>query len=118
MNRSGGHAGKGHHQKALEGHPNVVDVIRDGTVDGVVNTVTGGRVSLRDGLKSAAPPPKNASPVSTSLDTAGALADVLADGSGHPSASSPCRNIVNGESAESNIMSKASELKTLPNRSS
>ncbi|MDO8568176.1 MAG: carbamoyl-phosphate synthase large subunit, partial [Dehalococcoidales bacterium] len=38
-------------KKLSEGHPNVVDVIIDGTVDGVVNTITGGRAPLRDGFQ-------------------------------------------------------------------
>ena len=33
-----------------QGHPNVVDVISDGTVDAVVNTVTGDRETLQDGF--------------------------------------------------------------------
>ena len=32
------------------GHPNVVDVIEDGTVQAVVNTVTGDREVLQDGF--------------------------------------------------------------------
>lgn len=68
-------------KKLSEGHPNVVDVIRDGTVDGVVNTVTGGRVPLRDGFEIRRAAAEKRVPCFTSLDTAGALADVLNDGS-------------------------------------
>ena len=68
-------------KKLSEGHPNVVDVIRDGTVDGVVNTVTGGRVSLRDGFEIRRTAAEKRVPCFTSLDTAAALTDVLADGS-------------------------------------
>jgi carbamoyl-phosphate synthase large subunit len=68
-------------KKLSEGHPNVVDVIRDGTVDGVINTVTGGRVSLRDGFEIRRAAAEKRVPCFTSLDTASALADVLADGS-------------------------------------
>jgi carbamoyl-phosphate synthase large subunit len=68
-------------KKLSEGHPNVVDVIRDGTVDGVVNTVTGGRVSLRDGFEIRRMAAEKRVPCFTSLDTAAALADVLADAS-------------------------------------
>jgi carbamoyl-phosphate synthase large subunit len=68
-------------KKLSEGHPNVVDVIRDGTVHGVVNTVTGGRVSLRDGFEIRRTAAEKRVPCFTSLDTAAALADVLADGS-------------------------------------
>ena len=38
-------------KKLREGHPNVLDVIHDGQVDGVVNTVTGETTPLRDGLR-------------------------------------------------------------------
>jgi carbamoyl-phosphate synthase large subunit len=68
-------------KKLSEGHPNVIDVIRDGTVDGVVNTVTGGRVPLRDGFEIRRAAAEKRIPCFTSLDTAGALADVLNDGS-------------------------------------
>jgi carbamoyl-phosphate synthase large subunit len=68
-------------KKLSEGHPNVLDVIRDSTVDGVVNTVTGGRVSLRDGFEIRRAAAEKRIPCFTSLDTVGALADVLADGS-------------------------------------
>jgi carbamoyl-phosphate synthase large subunit len=37
-------------KKLSEGHPNVLDVIRDGSVKGVVNTITGGRLALKDGF--------------------------------------------------------------------
>ncbi|HXY74422.1 MAG TPA: carbamoyl-phosphate synthase large subunit, partial [Dehalococcoidales bacterium] len=37
-------------KKLGEGHPNVVDVINDGTVQGVINTVTGTGTVLRDGF--------------------------------------------------------------------
>jgi carbamoyl-phosphate synthase large subunit len=68
-------------KKLSEGHPNVIDVIKDGTVDGVVNTVTGGRVPLRDGFEIRRAAVEKRIPCFTSLDTAGALADVLNDGS-------------------------------------
>jgi len=68
-------------KKLSEGHPNVLDVIRDGTVDGVVNTVTGGRVPLRDGFEIRRAAAEKRVPCFTSLDTAGALAEVLNDGS-------------------------------------
>lgn len=68
-------------KKLSEGHPNVIDVIRDGTVDGVVNTVTGGRVPLRDGFEIRRAAVEKRIPCFTSLDTAGALSDVVNDGS-------------------------------------
>jgi carbamoyl-phosphate synthase large subunit len=67
-------------KKLSEGHPNVVDVIRDGTVDGVVNTITGGRISLRDGFEIRRNAAEKRIPCFTSLDTLAALAEVLADG--------------------------------------
>ena len=38
-------------KKLSEGHPNVMDIIMDGTVDAVVNTVTGERSHLQDGFQ-------------------------------------------------------------------
>jgi carbamoyl-phosphate synthase large subunit len=64
-------------KKLDEGHPNVVDVIKDGTVDGVVNTITGGRVPLRDGFHIRRAAAEKRIPCFTSLDTARAAAGVL-----------------------------------------
>jgi carbamoyl-phosphate synthase large subunit len=66
-------------KKLSEGHPNVVDIIRNGTVDGVVNTVTGGRVPLRDGFEIRRAAAEKRIPCFTSLDTAAALADAFAN---------------------------------------
>jgi carbamoyl-phosphate synthase large subunit len=68
-------------KKLSEGHPNVVDIIRNGTVDGVVNTVTGGRVPLRDGFEIRRAAAEKRIPCFTSLDTAAALADAFANNS-------------------------------------
>ena len=68
-------------KKLSEGHPNVVDVIREGTVDGVINTVTGGRVPLRDGFDIRRAAAEKRIPCFTSLDTVEALAAVMVDGS-------------------------------------
>jgi len=38
-------------KKISEGHPNVLDIIEDGTVNAVINTPTGGRESLQDGFQ-------------------------------------------------------------------
>jgi carbamoyl-phosphate synthase large subunit len=65
-------------KKLSEGHPNVVDIVRDGTVDGVVNTITGGRVPLRDGFHIRRAAAEKRIPCFTSLDTARAVAEVLA----------------------------------------
>ena len=64
-------------KKLSEGHPNVVDIINDGTVDGVINTITGGRISLRDGFEIRRTAAEKRIPCFTSLDTARAVAEVL-----------------------------------------
>jgi len=64
-------------KKLSEGHPNVVDIIRDGTVDGVVNTVTGERAPLRDGFEIRRAAAEKRVPCFTSLDTAQAAAQAL-----------------------------------------
>jgi len=66
-------------KKLSEGHPNVVDIIRDGTVNGVINTITGGRVPLRDGFHIRRAAAEKRIPCFTSLDTAKAVAEVLVD---------------------------------------
>jgi len=67
-------------KKLSEGHPNVVDVIRQGTVGGVVNTVTGGRVPLHDGFEIRRAATDAGIPCFTSLDTARAAVKALAGG--------------------------------------
>jgi len=67
-------------KKLSEGHPNVIDVINDGTVSGVVNTVTGGRIPLRDGFQIRRAATERRIPCFTSLDTARAAAEALANG--------------------------------------
>ena len=67
-------------KKLNEGHPNVVDVIVDGTVDAVVNTVTGDRTVLQDGFKIRRAAVDKRIPCFTSLDTARAAAESLASG--------------------------------------
>ena len=63
-----------------EGHPNVVDVIEDGTVDAVINTVTGDREVLQDGFQIRRAAVDRRIPCFTSLDTARAAAESIADG--------------------------------------
>jgi carbamoyl-phosphate synthase large subunit len=63
-----------------EGHPNVVDVIMDKTVDAVVNTVTGDREVLQDGFQIRRAAAERRIPCFTSLDTARAAAESLIDG--------------------------------------
>jgi carbamoyl-phosphate synthase large subunit len=67
-------------KKLDEGHPNVIDIIHDGTVNGVINTITGGRVSLRDGFHIRRAAAEKRVPCFTSLDTARAVAEVLVNG--------------------------------------
>ena len=66
-----------------EGHPNVVDIIVDGTVDAVVNTVTGNREVLQDGFHIRRAAVDRRIPCFTSLDTARATAESLANGAAH-----------------------------------
>ena len=66
-----------------EGHPNVVDVIADGTVDAVVNTVTGDRQVLQDGFHIRRAAVDRRIPCFTSLDTARAAAESLTSRAGY-----------------------------------
>ena len=68
-------------KRLREGHPNVVDVIRDGTVDGVIN-IPEGRVTgtLRDGFHIRRAAAEQRIPCFTSLDTARAVVDALLAG--------------------------------------
>ena len=68
-------------KRLREGHPNVVDVIRDGTVDGVIN-ISEGRITgtLRDGFHIRRAAAEKRIPCFTSLDTARAAADALVAG--------------------------------------
>jgi len=68
-------------KRLSEGHPNVVDVIRDRTVDGVIN-IPEGRVTgtLRDGFHIRRAAAERRIPCFTSLDTARAAAEALLAG--------------------------------------
>ncbi len=59
------------------GHPNVVDVIEDGTVQAVVNTVTGDREVLQDGFDIRRAATEARIPCFTSLDTARAAVESI-----------------------------------------
>ena len=63
-----------------EGHPNVVDIILDGTIDAVVNTVSGARIPLRDGFEIRQAAGLRRIPCFTSLDTARSAVESLANG--------------------------------------
>jgi len=68
-------------KKLSEGHPNVIDVILDNSVSGVINTITGGRVPLQDGLDIRRAAAEKRIPCFTSLDTARVAIGALADSS-------------------------------------
>ncbi|MDO9334514.1 MAG: carbamoyl-phosphate synthase large subunit, partial [Dehalococcoidales bacterium] len=68
-------------KKLSEGHPNVVDAITGGMVNGVVNTVTGSGSVLRDGFYIRRAAAERRIPCYTSLDTARVAVDALASGS-------------------------------------
>jgi len=68
-------------KKLSEGHPNVIDVITDNTVSGIVNTITGGRIPLKDGFRIRRAAAERRIPCFTSLDTIQAALKVLLSGS-------------------------------------
>jgi len=68
-------------KKLSEGHPNVVDLIQDNSVVGVINTITGGRIPLKDGLNIRRAAAEKRIPCFTSLDTARVAIGALANGS-------------------------------------
>ena len=68
-------------KKLGEGHPNVVDVIQDNSMNGVINTITGGRVPLQDGLAIRRAAAEKGIPCFTSLDTVRVAIGALADSS-------------------------------------
>ncbi|MFQ5827400.1 MAG: carbamoyl phosphate synthase large subunit, partial [Dehalococcoidia bacterium] len=68
-------------KKLSEGHPHVVDIIQEGTVSGVVNTISGGRGPLQDGFAIRRAAAERRIPCFTSLDTARVAAEALANGS-------------------------------------
>jgi carbamoyl-phosphate synthase large subunit len=68
-------------KKLSEGHPNVVDVIQDNSVGGVINTITGGRIPLKDGFAIRRAAAEKRIPCFTSLDTARVAIGALADSS-------------------------------------
>ena len=67
-------------KKLSEGHPNVIDIINDGIVNGVVNTITGGRIPLRDGFEIRRAAAEKRIPCFTSLDTARVAVEALLNG--------------------------------------
>jgi len=57
-------------KKLSEGSPNIIDLINSGTIGGIVNTITGGRVALQDGFHIRRAAVERRIPCFTSLDTA------------------------------------------------
>jgi carbamoyl-phosphate synthase large subunit len=71
-------------KKLDQGHPNVLDVIRDGVVQGVVNTLEGHRQPMRDGFAIRRGAVERGIPCFTSLDTFRAVvASLMASASGY-----------------------------------
>ena len=65
-----------------ESHPDIIDMINDGTINGVVNTITGGgNVPFRDGFYIRRAAVEKRIPCFTSLDTIRAAAEAMAMGS-------------------------------------
>ena len=56
-------------KKLGEGHPNVVDLIENSSIVGLINTVTGGRVVLQDGFQIRRVATMKQIPCFISLDT-------------------------------------------------
>jgi carbamoyl-phosphate synthase large subunit len=67
-------------KKLSEGHPNILDIIGNGTVQGVVNTVTGGQVPIRDGFEIRRAATEKRIPCFTSLDTARVAIEAVVNG--------------------------------------
>ncbi len=63
--------------KIAEGSPHVVDLIRDGSVDVVINCLTKGKLPKRDGFKIRRAAAEMNIPCITSLDTARVILDVM-----------------------------------------
>jgi carbamoyl-phosphate synthase large subunit len=64
-------------KKLSEGHPNVVDAIISGNIQGVINTVTSSGTVMRDGFAIRRTAAERRIPCFTSLDTARAAVDIL-----------------------------------------
>ena len=69
-------------KKLSQGSPNIMDMINTGSVVGIVNTITGGRVALQDGFHIRRAAAERRVPCFTSLDTARAALKALTHGKG------------------------------------
>jgi len=67
-------------KKLNEGHPNIIDLINDGTIAGVVNTLTGEQVPFRDGFYIRRAAAEKRIPCFTSLDTIRAATEAISRG--------------------------------------
>lgn len=63
--------------KVREEHPNMLDMIKEGKINIVINTLTRGKEPERDGFKIRRATVEHGIPCLTSIDTAGALLHVL-----------------------------------------
>ncbi|MDM7999232.1 MAG: carbamoyl-phosphate synthase large subunit [Dehalococcoidia bacterium] len=70
-------------KKLGEGHPNVIDAIREGWVNGVINTITGERTPMKDGFAIRRAAAEKRIPCFTSLDTARAAVWAMASSDRH-----------------------------------
>jgi carbamoyl-phosphate synthase large subunit len=66
-------------KKLNEGHPNIIDLIVDGTISGVVNTTTGANAPFRDGFFIRRAAAEKRIPCFTSLDTIRAAAETVSE---------------------------------------
>ena len=64
-------------KKIEEGHPNVIDILQEGKIDMIINTLTRGKEPERDGFKIRRAAAEDGIPCLTSLDTAMALYKVI-----------------------------------------
>ncbi|ASS75822.1 carbamoyl phosphate synthase large subunit [Tumebacillus algifaecis] len=64
-------------KKLAEGSPNLVDLLRQGKADMVINTLTRGKETTRDGFRIRREAVEHGIPCLTSLDTAAAMLEVL-----------------------------------------
>ena len=67
-------------KKLSQGSPNIIDIINGGTIVGIVNTITGGRVAMQDGFHIRRTAVERRIPCFTSLDTARAALKALSHG--------------------------------------
>ncbi|MBI4328738.1 MAG: carbamoyl-phosphate synthase large subunit, partial [Chloroflexi bacterium] len=86
-------------KKLDQGYPNVVDIIVEGRVQGVVNTATGDRAPVRDGFEIRRAAVEKGIPCYTSLDTFRAAVETLAHGSSLTYDIRPLREYVEGKDA-------------------